>query len=317
MLKIHAPPGEAKADLVSSAIVCRGHECHLNTVLWPDWEQTAIRISKGALKGMFQTELTTSIEMMFQENSPTKCSKKKNWNLSISWMYLTTISLGQRCININAYGKISVNNRSLVKLSLLSWTCVTLYTLVLRWKDSLFNRITGFYDPICTPIKTVIKKYSKTLRPGKLLTLIIFSRAIDAGSTTTVGPSTYSPISCVQSHACSWMSMAACLLKSNKDVLFKYLGLFETEPVDPEILTVDVQQLFYHILWPYGGTTPESIASHQSRLNVYVCHVNTNTCLPRMTREWESQVRQLLKCQNNKQCCPTSCRYSLSLKIVD
>ena len=64
--------------------------------------------------------------------------------------------------------------QSLVKLSLLSWTCMTLYKLVMRWKDSLFNRITGFYDPICTPIKTVIKRYSKTLRQGKLLSLIIF-----------------------------------------------------------------------------------------------------------------------------------------------
>ena len=112
-------------------------------------------------------------------------------------------------------------------------------------------------------------------------------------------------MSCVQSHACSWMSMAVCLFKSNKDVLFKHLGVFETEPVDPEILTVNVQQLFYRILWPYEGTTTESIASHQSRLNVYLCHVITNTCLPRMTREWESQVRELLKCQNNKQMLPS------------
>ena len=116
----------------------------------------------------------------------------------------------------------------------------------------------------------VIKKYSKTLRLGKLLSLMIFSRALDAGSTITVGPSTYSPMSCVQSHACSWMSMVVCLLKSNKYILFKYLGVFETEPVDPDILTVNVQQLLYHILWPYGATTTGSIASHQSCLNVYL-----------------------------------------------
>ena len=86
----------------------------------------------------------------------------------------------------------------------------------------------------------------------------------------TVGPSTYSPMSRVQSHACSWMSMAVCLLKSNKYMLFKYLGAFETAPVDPDILTVNVQQLLYLILWPYGATTTESIASHQSCLNVYL-----------------------------------------------
>ena len=63
--------------------------------------------------------------------------------------------------------------------------------------------------------------------------------------------------------------MAVCLLKSNKYMLFKYLGVFETEP-DPDIFTVNVQQLLYHILWPYGATTTECIASHQSCLNVYL-----------------------------------------------
>ena len=77
MLEINALPGEAKADLVSSAFVCRGHECHLNTVFWAYWEQTAIRISKGALKSMFQIELTTSTEMMYQENWPTKMQQKE------------------------------------------------------------------------------------------------------------------------------------------------------------------------------------------------------------------------------------------------
>ena len=53
-------------------------------------------------------------------------------------------------------------------------------------------------------------------------------------------------------------------------VFFKYLGVFETEPVDPDILTVNVQQLLYHKLWPYWATTTKSIASHQSCLNVYL-----------------------------------------------
>ena len=76
MLEIYALPGEAKADLVPSAFVCRGYECHLNIAFWPEWEQTAIRISKGALKGMFQTELT-STENMYQENSPTEMQRKE------------------------------------------------------------------------------------------------------------------------------------------------------------------------------------------------------------------------------------------------
>ena len=62
--------------------------------------------------------------------------------------------------------------QSLVKLFLLSWTCMTLCTLMMRWKDSLHNEITGFYDPICTPIKTMSSR--STLRLGKLLSLVIF-----------------------------------------------------------------------------------------------------------------------------------------------
>ena len=63
-----------------------------------------------------------------------------------------------------------------------------------------------------------------------------------------------------------------------------------------------------NILWPYGDTITGNITSHQSRLNVHLCHVVTNTCLPRTTREWESQFQQLLKCQNNKQMLPNVLR---------
>ena len=76
MLEIHALHGEAKADLVSSAFVCRGHECYFNIAFWPDWEQIAIRIGKGSSHGIFLTELT-STEMMYQENSPTEMQQKE------------------------------------------------------------------------------------------------------------------------------------------------------------------------------------------------------------------------------------------------
>ena len=86
---------------------------------------------------------------------PQRCSEKKNYYLSMSWMHLTTITLWQRCRNINTYRKTTLIIQSLVKLFLLSWTCMTLYTLMMRWKDSFHNEITGFYEPICTPIKTM------------------------------------------------------------------------------------------------------------------------------------------------------------------
>ena len=60
----------------------------------------------------------------------------------------------------------------------------------------------------------------------------------------------------------SMATMATMATKSNKYVLFNYIGVFETEPVNPDIFTVIVQQLLYDILWLYGGTTTESNASH-------------------------------------------------------
>ena len=83
MLGIHALPGEGKGDLVSGAFVWKCHECHLNAVFWPVWEQTAIRISKGTPKGMFQIELPTSTQMTYQENAPTETQQKELKSLHV------------------------------------------------------------------------------------------------------------------------------------------------------------------------------------------------------------------------------------------
>ena len=156
MLEIHALHGEAKADLVSSVFVCRGHGCHFNIAFWPDWEQTAIRISKGALRVCFRRNWHL-LKWCTWKIHPQSCSKK------------TKISPCPECIwpqsccgrdveistRMGRYLPTTLIIQSLVKLFLLSWTCMTLYTLMMRWKDSLHNEITWFYDPICTPIKTM------------------------------------------------------------------------------------------------------------------------------------------------------------------
>ena len=79
---IHSLPkqyihGEAKADLVSSAFVCRGHECHFNIAFWPDWEQTTIRISKGAHRVYFRWNWRL-LKWCTRQIHPQRCSKKKN-----------------------------------------------------------------------------------------------------------------------------------------------------------------------------------------------------------------------------------------------
>ena len=218
----------------------------------------------------------------------------------MSWMHLTTISLWQRCRNINTYGKISANNSYNPVTGQIVPAELNMHDFV-HFDDAMERQSPQWnhwilWSHMHSDQNHVIKKYSKTLRLGKLLSLMIFSRALDAGSTMTVGPSTYSPMSCVQSHACSWMSMVVCLLKSNKYILFKYLGVFETEPVDPDILTVNLQQLLYHILWPYGATTTGSIASHQSCLNVYLSAKDDK----RMRKSGSTTV----ECENNKHMLP-------------
>ena len=168
----------------------------------------------------------------------------------------------------------------LVTLFLLSWTCMTLYTLMMRWKDSLHKGITGLCDPICTVIKSMSSRsIVRSKDQASYWTWLYFSCALNAGSTTQLG---LAPIHlwavCGPMHVYGWAWPS--LLKSNIYLRFKYLGVFETETVDPVITTVNVQQLLYHILWPHVW----------------------------MTRKWESQVQQLLKCQNNKQMLPNILR---------
>ena len=54
-----------------------------------------------------------------------------------------------------------------------------------------------------------------------------------------------------------------CLRKWNKSGLVKRLGVLEILPVPADIVIVDVSQLFYHIVWPHGGSPSDLIASTQ------------------------------------------------------
>ena len=43
--------------------------------------------------------------------------------------------------------------------------------------------------------------------------------------------------------------------------------IHETVPCTAETIIVDVSQLFYHIVWPHGGSPSDIIASVKSRLS--------------------------------------------------
>ena len=60
-----------------------------------------------------------------------------------------------------------------------------------------------------------------------------------------------------------------CLRKGNTSGLVKRLGVLQILPVPADIVIVDVSQLFYHIVWPHGGSPSDLIASIQGRLSHY------------------------------------------------
>ena len=60
-----------------------------------------------------------------------------------------------------------------------------------------------------------------------------------------------------------------CLCKGNKSGLVKRLGAVATSPKSADTIIVDVSQLFYHIIWPHGGSPSELIASIEERLSKY------------------------------------------------
>ncbi len=65
------------------------------------------------------------------------------------------------------------------------------------------------------------------------------------------------------------ISEHGCLRKGNKAGLVKHLGVLEMLPTTPDVVVVDVLQLFYHIVWRHGGSPSDLIASIQGRLSHY------------------------------------------------
>ena len=60
-----------------------------------------------------------------------------------------------------------------------------------------------------------------------------------------------------------------CLRKGNKSGLVKRLSVLEILPSAPDIVIVDVSQLFYRIVWPHHGSVSDLMSSIQGRLVRY------------------------------------------------
>ena len=57
-----------------------------------------------------------------------------------------------------------------------------------------------------------------------------------------------------------------CLRKGNKAVLMHRLGVKQCQLQRPDVVTVDAQQLLYHVVWPCGGGVGVLIESLKARL---------------------------------------------------
>lgn len=57
--------------------------------------------------------------------------------------------------------------------------------------------------------------------------------------------------------------------KGSKSVLAKRLGALTISPTDPDTVTVDVEQIFYRIVWPHGDSPSYLITATQGRMRNY------------------------------------------------
>ena len=96
----------------------------------------------------------------------------------MSWMHFTTISLWQRSRHINAYGKVSANNSynpvtgQIVHVELNMHDSVYIGDAMERQSPQWNHWI--LWSHMHSDQNYVIKKYSKIVRPGKLMSVIIF-----------------------------------------------------------------------------------------------------------------------------------------------
>ena len=94
LLEMRHLPADAKRDLVSVAFVCRHHEGYWNAVSGDQFgEQAAIRMAKGALKGMtlspelvcewidafpITVHVTDQVDCIYSANAPCQFAQKQH-----------------------------------------------------------------------------------------------------------------------------------------------------------------------------------------------------------------------------------------------
>lgn len=294
LLEVNSLPAEAKSDLLSGAFVCRHHEGYWNAVSGDQFgEQTAIKMGKGGLKGMtlsaeFVSEwidafpiivhLSDRLDYIYSADA-TRLSVQKQHTEELKHRRVLDADDRRRVdAEVEKYchpledhhdqlcnpvtGELAPAEVNVADAFVIGEQMASKYMASLP---------DGFYNPISSPIKTmdILKKKVKCNKGLPIIDLEnIFLRLLMIGQRRQMDlQSLFAYELC--SVPPSLIDEHGCLRKGNKSVLVKRLGVVDFSPPIADTIIVDVSQLFYHIVWPHGGSPSDLIASITARLNHY------------------------------------------------
>ena len=290
LLEMRAIPPESKVDLV-----CRHHNGYWNAVSADQFgEQTAIKIGKGGLKGMtlapelvsewinafpITVHVADRMDQVYQHAFSSEQSAQKEHKEEMK--HRRILDANDRNLiaaEVKKYPHPLENDRPHLCNPVTGQIAPNEVNVAdsIQIGDQMECKYIaslphGFYNAISSPIKTmhILKKLDRGDKGRTVLDLEnIFLRLLLIGQRRQVElePLFAYELCAVPS---SLIDGHGCLRKGSKCGLVKRLGKIEDSPRPPDVVIVDVSQLFYHIVWPHGGTPTDLIASIQSRLRRY------------------------------------------------
>ena len=289
LLEMRALHAEDMVDLV-----CRHHDGYWNAVSADQFgEQTAIRIGKGALKGMtlsadlvsewidafpITVHVSDRLDYICSDYTPGLTSQKQHKEELKHRRTLDAHDRGLIHAEVEKYSHPLEDNRPYLYNPVtgqIASTDVNVADSIMIGEKMESNYIAnlpdGFYNAISSQIKTMcaLKAHVKGNKARPIIDLEnIFLRLLMIGQQRQVelGPLFAYELCAVPP---ALIDGHGCLRKANKSGLVKRLGVVEISPKSADTVIVDVSQLFYHTLWPHGGSPSDVIASIQGRLSHY------------------------------------------------
>lgn len=289
LLDMRTLPPEAKVDLV-----CRHHDGHWNAVSADQFgEQTAIKMGKGGLKGMtlspelvsewidafpITVHVSEHVDHIYSTSAPGQSVKNKHKEELKHRRVLDAYDRDLIAAEVEKYPHPLEDHRPHLynpvtgQIASADVNVANSFSIGAKMESKYITNLPdGFYDPISSPIKTmsILKKKVKVNDARPAIDLEnIFLRLLMIGQQRQME---LKPLFAYElcSVPSSLIDENSCLRKGNKSGLVKRLGVLENCPTAPDIVIVDVSQLFYHTVWPFHGSVSDLISSIQGRLSRY------------------------------------------------